>query len=253
MIKTAWYRGKNRHIGQWNITESPEIKPHIQSINLWQSGNNIKGEKVSLASDAATYKSLRSEHIHTTCTKINSKWLKDVNLRQDTMILREENTDKTFSDTNRTNIFWGQSPKFSLVSQSHLTLGDPTDCSTPGFPVHHQLPELAQTHIHQSVMPSNHPVLCYPLLLPSIFPSIRVFSNDSALRLKWPKYWSFNFSIIPSNEYLGLIFFRIDLFDLLEVQGILKSLLQHYSSKASIIQPSLLSNSHIRTWLLEKP
>ena len=88
------------------------------------------------------------------------------------------------------------------------------------------------------VMPSNHLILCLPLLLPSIFPSIRVFSNESVLHIRWPKYWSFSFSISPSNEYLGLISFRIDWFDLLVVQGTLKSLLQQYSSKASILQCS---------------
>ena len=89
----------------------------------------------------------------------------------------------------------------------------------------------------ESVMPSNHLILCHPLLLlPSIFPSIRVFSNEMAPCIRWPKYWSFSFSISPSNEYLGLISFRIDLFDLLAVQGTLKSLLQHHSSKASIRQ-----------------
>ena len=89
------------------------------------------------------------------------------------------------------------------------------------------------------VMPSNHLILCHPLIfLPSIFPSIRVFSNESVLLIKWPKYWSFNFSISPSNEYSGLISLRIDWFDLLAVQGPLKSLLQHHSSKASILQPS---------------
>ena len=90
-----------------------------------------------------------------------------------------------------------------------------------------------------SVMPFNHFILCCPLLcLPSIFPSIRVFSSESVLHIRWPKYWSFSFSISPSNEYLGLISFRIDWFDLLEVQGTLKSLLQHHSSKASILQHS---------------
>ena len=88
----------------------------------------------------------------------------------------------------------------------------------------------------ESVMPSNHLILCYPLLLlPSIFPSIRVFSNESVLCIRWPKYWNFNFSISPSNEYSGLISFRIDWLDLLAVQGNLKSLLQHHSSKASIL------------------
>ena len=88
-------------------------------------------------------------------------------------------------------------------------------------------------------MPSNHLILCHPLLLlPSIFPSIRVFSNESALRIRWPKYWSFSFSISPSNEYSGLISFRMDWLDLLAVQGTLKSLLQHHSSKASVLQCS---------------
>ena len=88
----------------------------------------------------------------------------------------------------------------------------------------------------ESVMPSNHLILCHPLLLlPSIFPSIRVFSNESVLHIRWPKYWSFMFSISPSNEYSGLISFRIDWLDLLAVQGILKNLLQHHSSKASVL------------------
>ena len=115
------------------------------------------------------------------------------------------------------------------------------DYSTPGFPVHHQLLELAQTHVHQveSVMPSNHLILCHSLfLLPSIFPSIRVFSNELVLLIRWPKYWSFSFSISPSNEYSVLISFRIDWLNLLAVQGILKSLLQHHSSKVSIVQRS---------------
>ena len=124
------------------------------------------------------------------------------------------------------------------------------ECSTPGFPVLHHLPELAQIHVHQVVMPCNHLVLCDPLLfLPSIFPSIRVFSNESALCISWPKYWSFSFSISPSNEYLGLISFRIDWVDLLAVQGTLKSLLQHIVQKHQFFsaQPSLRSNSHIHT------
>ena len=113
------------------------------------------------------------------------------------------------------------------------------DCSTPGFPVHHQLLELLKLMSIKSVMPSNHLILCCRLLLPlSIFPSIRIFSNESALHIRWPKYWSFSFSISPSNEYSGLISFRIDWLDLLAVQGTLKSLLQHHSSKASILQCS---------------
>ena len=105
-----------------------------------------------------------------------------------------------------------------------------------GLPVHDQDPEFIE-----SVMPSNHLILCRPLLLlPSIFPSIRVFSNESVLRIRRPKYWSFSFSISPSNEYSGLISFRMDWLDILEVQGTLKSLLQHHSSKVSILQRSFL-------------
>ena len=114
----------------------------------------------------------------------------------------------------------------------------------------------------ESVMPSNHLILCHPfLLLPPIPPSIRVFSNESTLRMRWPKYWSFSFNISPSNEHRGLISFRMDWLDLLAVQGILKSLLQHHSSKASIlrrsafftVQLSSQSSSHTHTWPLEKP
>ena len=116
------------------------------------------------------------------------------------------------------------------------------DCSTPGFPVLHHLLELAQMEIVcsiESVMPFSNLILCLSLLLlPSIFPSIRIFSNESVLCIRWPKDWSFSFSISPSNEYLELISFRMDWLDLLAVQGTLKSLLQHHSSKASIIQHS---------------
>ena len=113
------------------------------------------------------------------------------------------------------------------------------DCSTPGFPVYHQLTELAQTHIHELGDAFNHLILHRPLLLlPSLFPSIRVFSNESVLFIRWPKYCSFSFSISPSNEYSGPISFRIDWFDLLAVQGTLKSLFQHRSLKASLLQPS---------------
>ena len=110
------------------------------------------------------------------------------------------------------------------------------NCSTPGLPVHHQLPESMSI---VSVTPSNHLILCHPLLLlPSIFPSIRVFSDESALRIRWPKYWSFSFNISPSNEHPGLISFRMDWLDLLAVQGTLTSLLQHHGSKASILRLS---------------
>ena len=124
----------------------------------------------------------------------------------------------------------------SSVAQLCLTLCDRMDCSTPGFPVHCQLPEFIQTHVHESVMLSNHLILCHPLLLlPSIFPSIRVFSSESVLCIRWPKYWSF--SISPSNEY-SLISFRMDWLDLLAIQGTLRSLLQHHISKASILRCS---------------
>ena len=110
------------------------------------------------------------------------------------------------------------------------------DCSKTSFPVHHQLLELAQTHVHRISDPSSHLILYRPLLLlSSIFPSIRVFSNESVLHIRWPKYWNFSFYYSPSDEYSGLISFRIDWFNLLAVQGTLNSLLQHHSSKASIL------------------
>ena len=113
---------------------------------------------------------------------------------------------------------------------------DAMDCSTPGFPVHHHLPELAQTHVFESVMPSNHLILCHSLLfLPSIFPSIRVFPNESELCIRWPKYWSSSFSISPSSEYSGLISLRIDWFDLLAVHGTLKSLQHQFKSISSLV------------------
>ena len=124
---------------------------------------------------------------------------------------------------------------------SHVRLSDPMDCSTPAFSVLQCLPELAQGFVFiESVMPSNHLILCCPLLLlPSIFPSIRVFSSsESVLCIRWSKYWSFSVSINLSNEYSRLISFRIDWFDLLAVHGTLKSLVQHHSSKASILQCS---------------
>ena len=114
------------------------------------------------------------------------------------------------------------------------------NCSTPGFPVHHQLWSLIKLMPIESAMPFNHLILCHPLLLlPSIFPSIKVFSNE-VLRIRWPKYWSFSFSVSISNEYLGLISFWMDWFDLLAIQGTLKSLLQHHSSKVSTLQHSAI-------------
>ena len=126
--------------------------------------------------------------------------------------------------------------QFSSIVQSCPTLCETMDYSTLGLPVHQQLLELAQVMPIRSVMSSNHLILCHPLLLlPSIIPSIRVFSNEAALRIRWPKYWSFSFSISPSNEHPGLISFRMDWLDLLTVQETLKSLLQHHSSKSSIL------------------
>ena len=129
-----------------------------------------------------------------------------------------------------------------LLSFSRQVTSDcsPMNYSMPGFPVLHYLPEFAQIHPIELVMSSNRFVLCCCLLLPSIFPSIRVFPNVSALRIRWPKYWSFSISISPSNEYSRLISFRIDWFDVLAVQGTLKSLLQHHSSKAPILSSSYI-------------
>ena len=129
--------------------------------------------------------------------------------------------------------FWCSVAKFCP------TLCDPMDCSVPGSSAFHCLPEFAQIHVHWvgDAIPSSHP-LCPLLLLPSIFPRIRIFSNESVLHIRWPKYWNFSFSISPYNEYSGFTFFGIDWFDLLAAQGTLKSLLQHHSSKASILRRS---------------
>ena len=136
-------------------------------------------------------------------------------------------------------------PRISSVQFSHSVVSDslqPMNCSTPGLPVHHQLPNLAQTHVHRvgdAIQPS-HPLLSL-LFLPSIFPSIRVFSNESTLCMRWPKYWSFSFNISPSNEHSGLVSFRMDWLDLLVVQGTLKSLLQHHIEKYQFSGPQLSS------------
>ena len=146
-----------------------------------------------------------------------------------------------------------RSDQIRSVAQSCPTFCHAMNPRTPGLPVYLSITNsrssLRLTSI-KSVMPSNHLILCRPLLLlPSIFPSIRVFSSESILHIRWPKYWSFSFSLSPPNEYSGLICFRIDSFDLFAVQGTLKSLLQHHSSKASILQcsVSLWSNSHNHT------
>ena len=133
--------------------------------------------------------------------------------------------------------------QFRSVTQSCPTLCDPMNCSMPGLPVHHNSRSLPK--IMELVMPSSHLILCRPLLLlPPIPPSIRVFSYESTLRIRWPKYWSFSFSISPSSEHPGLISFRMDRLDLLAVQGTLKSLLQHHSSKASFFGTELSSQSN---------
>ena len=124
-------------------------------------------------------------------------------------------------------------------AKSCPTICEPMDFSMPGVPVLHCLAEFAQVHVHWIGVLSNHLILWHPLLLlPSIFPNIRVFSSESVLLIMWPKYWSFHFTISPSNDYLGLISFRINWFDILAVRGTLKSLLQHHSSKASTLQHS---------------
>ena len=136
-----------------------------------------------------------------------------------------------------------------LVAQSCLTLCKPMNRSTPGLPVHPNSRSSPKLMSIESVMPSSHLILCRPLLLlPPILPRIRVFSSESTLPMRWPKYWSFSFSISPSSEHPGLISFRMDWLDLLAVQGTLKSLLQHHSLKASILWHSASqSNSHIHT------
>ena len=143
--------------------------------------------------------------------------------------------------------------QFSSVTQSCPTLGDPMDCSTPGFPVHHQLPELTQTHVHciGDDMQPSHP-LSSPSHPPSIFPSIRVFSNESVLHIRWPKYWSS--SISPSNEYSGLISFRIGWFGLLSPRDSQQSSpTPQFKSINSLALSFLYGPTHIHTWLLEKP
>ena len=132
--------------------------------------------------------------------------------------------------------------QFSSVVQLCLTLCDSMEYNMPGFTIQHQLWELAQFMSIESVMSSNHLILCHPLLLPSVFfPSIRVFSNESVLPIRWPKYWTFSFSISPSNEYSGLISFRMDWLDLLAVQGTLES---SPTPQFKSISSSVLSLSH---------
>ena len=135
---------------------------------------------------------------------------------------------------------------FSSVVQSYPTLCDPMDCSMPGLPVHHQLPEFTQTHVHELVMPSNHLILCCSLLLPSILPIIGIFSNESALHIRWPKYCSFSFRISPSNEYSGLISFKMDWLDLLQSKGLSRvfsntTVQKHQFFSAQLYSPTFTS------------
>ena len=148
-----------------------------------------------------------------------------------------KNWAKNWKDLSQGKTY--ESKKVKVVSQLCPTLCDPMDHSTPGLPVHHQLPESTQTHLHwvsDAIQPSRPLSSTSPPAFK--FPSIRVFSNESTLRMRWPKYWSFSFNISPTNEHPGLISFMMDWLDLLAVQGTLKSILQHYSSKASILQCS---------------
>ena len=144
----------------------------------------------------------------------------------------------------------GLQVQFRSVAQSCPTLCNPMDCSMPGLPVHQRLPELSQTPVYQ-IGDANLPScpLSLPLLLPSIFPSKRVFSNESVLCIRWSKYWSFSFSISPFNEHSGLISLRIDWFDLLAVQRTLKSLLQHHSSKIHSLGQQII----LARWFVSSP
>ena len=150
------------------------------------------------------------------------------------------------------------SVQFSSVAQSGLILCNAMNCSMPGLPVHHQLPDFTQTHVHRvsdAVQPS-HPLSSHSPLGTQSPPSIRVFSNESAICMRWPKYWSFSFSISPSNEHPGLISFRMDWWISLQSKGLFKSLLQHHSSKASILWFSAfftvqLSHDHWKNYSLD--
>ena len=189
-----------------------------------QGGVTVRGRGVLWAKSRP--KSLICWFLKSPNTKNQLTWTK---VLLESIVFKEN----TFLD------FTGLSVRFSSVAQSCPTLYNPMDCSTPGFPVHHQLLELAQTHVHwvsDAIQPSH------PLSSPSPaafnLSQHWGFSSESVLHIRWPKYWSFSFSINPSNEYSGLISFRMDWLDLHAVQGTLKSLLQHHSSKASILQCS---------------
>ena len=164
---------------------------------------------------------------------IQSKFHSVLNYLNGTWIFFKKACEETKHRSLLSLSFLMNSVHFSSDAQSYPILCDPMNRSTPGLLVHHKLPDFTQTHVHwvgDAIQPS-HP-LSSPSFLPSIFPSIRVFSNESALHIRWPKYWSFSFSISPLNEYSRLISFKIDWLDLLAVQGTLKNILQHHSLKA---------------------
>ena len=231
----------------------------------------------------ATCKRMKLEHFLTSYTKINSKWIKDLNVRSETINLLEENIGRTLDDINQSKILYDpphtaseiktKGNKWHLIKRKSFYRGKETiskvkiqplesekiianETIDKGFSSVHSfsrvplfvtpwttgrqgfLPITNSWSLHElmsieSVMPSNHLNFCHPLLLlPSIFLKIRVFANESALHIRWPKYWSFSFNICLSNEHQGLIYFRMDWLDFCTVQGTLKCLLQHHSSKA---------------------
>ena len=172
-------------------------------------------------------------HPKSVCVRIDNMWCQQTEANS---LIKSEDLKDYLRGKLSQNVLYIQ---FSSVAPSCPTLCDPMDCSMLGLLSITNSQGLLK---HMSIklgMPSNHLLLCHPLLfLPSIFPSIRVFPNESVLHIRWPKYWSFSFSISPSNEYSGLISFRMDWLDLLAVQGTLKSLLQHHHSKVSILRHS---------------
>ena len=193
-----------------------------------------------LSSNSTPPKPLSSQSFSLTSPCLNSIVLQHLlNANKVNWFIVSSTQNQNFIITGAFLDLFCHSVQFSSVAQSCRTLCNPMDCSMPGLPSITNSWSLLKLMSIELVMPSNHLILCCPLLLPSsIVPSIRVFSNESVLRIRWPKYWSFSFSISPFNEYTGLISFRMDWLDLLAVQGTLKSLLQHHSSKASILQPS---------------